>query len=197
MVVIRRVASQPKPDDSNPANEYSLISIHFEIPTSKPTTKPVEARPFEFDEDGTGRKYATLCPHCAQGNYLVKGESITKEGDNYFAGCTECGTGFEGETPEFEDPFQNPIKDGKISEQTLDQDLDSTPVDDTKTVAEKIAEKASPLASDDTEDEEARDTDEGEECEDEGDEELESTLDDLDAESQQYLDMLDQREDEV
>ena len=71
-------------------------------------------------------------------------EVATKYGRN-FIGCKECNTGqSSNEIPMFEDPFVNPIQEGKIDEQALDPDLINTLSNlegDGKNVADRMADK--------------------------------------------------------
>ncbi len=189
--------TQPTKLDSNlQKNNYSQIHVHFELPSIEPKTKPVDARPYDFATDGTPTKFATSCSHCGAGNFLTLNENITLLGDKYFAGCTECSKGKVAVMPEMVDPFQNPIKDGKIPLDDLDPGNAKSPIDTTITVAEKF-KKLQESTSVVTED--ASDTDVDQESVEDEDHETtpENIRDVLDHDATALLDMLDQKNDEV
>jgi len=124
--------------------QYDLIEVFISDASGKPDQEhKVHARPYEFFGDQAAR-YSSTCPHCGQGMFFGAEEVVTKHGHN-FVGCKECGIGQSSdEIPMFEDPFMNPIQEGKIDEQKLDPDLVDTLSgleDDGRSVADRMADK--------------------------------------------------------
>jgi len=124
--------------------QYDLIEVFISNVSEKPDQKhQVHARPYEFYGDQAA-KYSSTCPHCGQEMFFNTEEIVTKYGRN-FVGCKECGIGQSSdEIPVFEDPFINPIQEGKIDEQKLDPDLVNTlsnMENDGRSVADRMADK--------------------------------------------------------
>jgi len=124
--------------------QFNLIDVYVELPTSDADDRvKIQARPVEFDEDGSASKYITLCPICSQTIMLGIGDIKVVDG-NRFVECHSCGIGCEVEVPEFIDPFVNPVSTGKIKDNELDHKLidilhdDDDDDDDIETIAKKL-----------------------------------------------------------
>lgn len=122
MVIVRKLERDQNQDAPEIDYQYNLIQICFQEPDTDPSEYS-DARPYEFDENGRATKYATSCAYCGAGCFLTIEEDLLLKDDTYFGRCYECGAGVPPETPEFEDPFQNPIKDGKLATADLDTSM--------------------------------------------------------------------------
>lgn len=108
MTPITRVTRQP-PDTSS-VEHFQLITLHI-------AGAEIDARPYEFVED-TATKFASVCPHCAQGIFIDATE-IKEDGTVI---CPECKAGQEQQIPDMQDPFVNPINHS-VSAVSLDPDI--------------------------------------------------------------------------
>jgi hypothetical protein len=140
-------------DQAGITYQFDIVEIYFEQHSETPNTIPVTARPYEFNDDGSASKFATACPHCGQGNF-PEAETLYEHGGKLFAKCEVCGVG-ENETQDklnaltFEDPFQNPIKNGIITSTTTMGEIeeDDTPLSEKfQTIAEQAKEEIKEMA---------------------------------------------------
>ena len=99
-------------------NKYDLITVYITEPTPKPDkAAEIQARPFDFGDDGEPTQYQTMCPFCTQG-FIITPYDITKQFGLNFVACTSCERGFkplpipEPEPEQFGDPFVNPFSNG-------------------------------------------------------------------------------------
>lgn len=140
MVDIKRISRKPKPEPV--ITQFDMLEVYVELPTDNPDPKSmVHARPFEFDGP-IAIKYITTSPHSGQGfEFMLR--DITERYGKKFVGCPVSGIGMHVTQGSFDDPFLNPIIEGKLGEDELDPDLrhaSAAPDNDNKTVAEKIAD---------------------------------------------------------
>lgn len=140
MVDITRMPRKSKPEVVT--TQWDMLEVYVELPTDSPNPKfMVHARPFEFDGE-VATKYITTSPHTGQG-FEIMLRDITERSGKKFVGCPVSGIGMHVVQGSFDDPFLNPIIEGKLGEDELDPDLrsaSSAPDNDDKTVAEKIAD---------------------------------------------------------
>lgn len=146
-------------------NPYDLITLII-------NDMEIYGRPFEFDSEVVDQiemtnsegnlvkptKLSTICPDCGQGLEI----EVELNGPPFGAVETICP--YCNPEPEpIPDPFINPLDTGRIEAHNLDPllyDLDSKQSDDGLTVAERMATKASPVPSEDPEEDEAKEPDE-------------------------------------
>lgn len=166
-------------DQAGVTYQFDLVEIYFEQHTETPNTLPVTARPYEFADDGSASKLATVCPHCSQGNF-PEAENLYEYKGKFFVKCESCGVG-ENETQDkldaltFEDPFQNPIKSGIITSTTIIDEIE----EDDAPLSEKFRPLSEQIAEMDKKDEEIMD-----------DLAKQTKASDLSDEEEEYLDSL-------
>ena len=112
-------------------NKFDLITIYFCEPSAKPNkAAEIQARPFEFGEDGNPIQYATMCPFCTQGFYITPFD-ITPQFGFFFVACKICEKGYHvaslepAPLPPFLDPFVDPFTNG-LTTSNMDEGLADT-----------------------------------------------------------------------
>jgi hypothetical protein len=137
MVKLERIARRQPPEE--PTNMYDLIIVYVDGPSDNPSPEAkIDARPIEF-QGGRAVKFSTVSPYTG-GGFTFEDHQITEYNGNKFIACPYTGRG-NTDLPPFDDPFQNPINEKKLSAAALDSDLtsvNSLKKKDSRTVAEKM-----------------------------------------------------------